>query len=83
MADKIWKEQEFCATCVFPLDLGAFPKDYPKEWMFCCSCLSWAKFITDSDGRACSDEEINVIIKNSPTISKIYNKITLVEGNDK
>lgn len=83
-AMKKWREQFYkggvCTICGFVLE-DVFPDGYPKEWKFCCSCLSWAKFITEIDNRV-GHKEIENIIKNSPTIKKIYDKITLVKEND-
>ena len=68
---------EKCGICDFiPLD-HVFPENYPADWKFCCSCLAWAHFLTDSN--VTTKEEKDVMIKNSKTIRKIHNKITMIK----
>jgi len=62
-----WKEQEYCAVCDFPLDLGVFPDDYPEEFKFCCACRKLAEWITTGGEDA-----------RSPLAKKVCKKITLV-----
>ena len=61
---------DFCAVCNMMLNYN-YPEDYPDEWKFCCYCQPRA--IKLIDGRL------------KPTtnyLKKIYDKITLVKGND-
>lgn len=56
---------DYCAICDFPLD-KKFPKDFPDNWKFCCSCHACAVIITEGP------------TPRSDIFERIYKKITLV-----
>lgn len=62
----------YCAICLGVLTRD-YPEDFPEEFKFCCSCLGWAKSIfTDRD-----TEWLKHALNASPTIKKIYERITV------
>lgn len=65
-----------CVICDFDFTLK-FPKDFPEEFKFCCSCLEWAKLMLTDEffyrELFASEDYI------TPTLKKILNRITLVE----
>ncbi len=63
-----------CTICGCPLNIGKFHEDYPDEWKFCCHCLAWANAIIKDKNSAWVIEALKV----SPTVKKIYERITLV-----
>ena len=62
-----------CAICNSPLE-NRFPKDFPNEWKFCCSCLHMAQLIIK--------DNLAVFCWKFPKPHKILQRITLVKGND-
>ena len=42
------KEKKRCVICDFKFDTK-FPRKFPKEWMLCCSCLSYAQSIASNE----------------------------------
>ena len=78
---KDWNIREGCAICSFPLTTK-YPDDYPDEWKFCCSCFKWARrVIRTEDDAYVSIEYMKSMIKESPILKKLLEKITLVKGN--
>ena len=77
---KKWKEQfyaGFCAICGYPLE-DVFPDDYPNDWKFCCSCLSWANFILEENIITENILLEDKLHRRRSLITRIYEKITIV-----
>ena len=67
------KDKGNCVICDFDFT-EKFPKDYPDEYKFCCSCLMWARFIVEDDEYYSIFPEGSAV---SPTVKKILDIITL------
>lgn len=61
-----------CAICRCLLELS-FPKDFPEEWKFCCSCLAYAKVVVNR-----LDLGNNQFLLRTPKVKRIEKYITLV-----
>ena len=68
--NKILKGFDKCVICRSILDVS-FPKDFPDEWKFCCSCLEWAKMVVKINPETEYLREISVI-------RRVEKRITLV-----
>ena len=78
---KDWDIKDECAICKFPLT-AKYPDDYPDEYKFCCNCFKWAKKLVETEKLVgyCS---LKIIVKESPVLKKIVDRITLVKGNER
>ncbi len=61
-----------CSICSSTLTED-FPKDYPDEFKFCCSCFGWIGLITAVK----TDKWLKHLLDTNPTIKKIYKRITV------
>jgi len=69
------KEDE-CAICFYKLDkLSKFPKDYPKEWMWCCGCLNVGEMLVEKGIDEMKDifHISNSTLKRIKEVNKIIN----------
>jgi len=62
-----------CAICNRPLE-NRFPKDFPNDWKFCCSCLHIAHLIIEGN--------LMISCWRHPKPHKILAKISLMNYNE-
>ena len=77
----VWLKQfggnERCAVCNSVLHSGNFPDDFPKEWMWCCSCLTVGEMLVEK-----SIEEMKDIFHTSNrTLRRIEGVIKIINVN--
>ena len=68
----------YCSICLTNLTKD-YPEDYPEEYKFCCSCQAWAKVIL-LDNNGVMARVYSEAMNKSPTIKKIYERVTLYDG---